>query len=376
MKWHSKALLAGVMSLAMTQIASAVEFNMSIWFPDVHPLARYGYIEWAEAMKKAPNGELSPVVFTGSSLLAPKAHLSGLRDGITQVSFHAGSYTPAETPEDNVVAGLGLSMSEYFETAFAVTDFYINDPEMQAMFDRNGVVFGSAYATPPYRLICTSAVETPEDIRGKSIRVPTAVLAAWASSVGAVPVAIPSSETYTGLEKGQLDCTAASTNDLKTASLWDVAKHVTMVNLGSISTGWLHGFNKDFWKGLTKEQREIIFDTMADANVAAAIGYLETAESAEAAAAAHKVAIHEPSPELSASITKYAQTVARKAAIEDGENKFGLSDSEGLIKRFEATVAKWKKLLAGVDRRDRQALANLLKNEVYKKIDFERYGTE
>ena len=51
-----------------------------------------------------------------------------------------------------------------------------------------------------------------------------------------------------------------------------------------------------------------------------------------------------------------------------------LKDSEGLISRFEATVAKWDRLMQGVDRKDAKALKALLHTHLYDKIDVKTYG--
>lgn len=78
--WASAAL-AG--ALCTTGTAHAVtELNASVWFPDSHPLTKIGYIEWAKNVAKASNGDIKINVFTGTSLLPPTAHFSGLRDGV------------------------------------------------------------------------------------------------------------------------------------------------------------------------------------------------------------------------------------------------------------------------------------------------------
>ncbi len=45
-----------------------------------------------------------------------------------------------------------------------------------------------------------------------------------------------------------------------------------------------------------------------------------------------------------------------------------------MIKRFETTIAKWDGLLKGVDRKDPVALAKVLKDNLYSKIDVNTFG--
>ena len=61
-------------------------------------------------------------------------------------------------------------------------------------------------------------------------------------------------------------------------------------------------------------------------------------------------------------------------AIKEGKERFKLKDPEGLVSRFEATLAKWEKLMQGVDRTDPKALTALLKDNLYSKIDEKTYG--
>jgi TRAP-type C4-dicarboxylate transport system substrate-binding protein len=367
------ALAAGTAALiAMTGPAASKDFNASIWFPETHPLTEYGYLEWAEAVRNA-DADLNPNVFVGTVLLPPAGHLSGIRDGIAQVGYHAGTYTPGELPVDNLIAQLAFNYSDYYVAAFAITEFNMTDPAALQQWKDNGIVYGGGYATPPYRLFCTSEVKTLEDIKGKKLRMPGAAHSDWAKSVGAVPVNVASSEMYNGLDKGQLDCASNAANDLKSRSLWDVAKHTTLVELGVYWAGYEYGYDADFWAGLSEKQRRVLFDTMAEAIVKTGQGYVGAAQEALDEAPDHDVEVIEPSDELKASIDEFAKT-ARANAIEMGKSKFGLDDPEAIIERFSKIAEKWETKLADVSFDDTETLTEMLKTEVYDKIDAASYG--
>jgi len=373
---HSKKILAlaAAVCLAGATAARAQEFNASIWFPDTHPLTKYGYLDWAKRVETASNGQMKVKVFTGTALLPPTAHLSGLRDGIAQLTYHAGTYTPTDLPEDNVVSTLGLGVGDTMATTFAVTDFYMTDPEMQARFRSLGIVFAGGYATPPYNLMCTKKVATLADLKGLKIRMPAVIHADWAKSVGAVPVNVPSSEMFSGLEKGQIDCAANAANDMKSRSLWDVAKHTSQISLGLYWAGWEWAFNGKFWKDLKPENRRLLLDSIADTIPIMTIGYLKDSADAIKEAPAKGVTVYPESDDMKKSIAAFATNVARAQAIEQGTSRFKLKNSEDLVKRFEAALAKWDGLLKGVDRNNPQALAKLLKDNLYSKIDAKTYG--
>lgn len=362
--------------LAAGTASAQTEFNASIWFPDTHPLTGAGYVQWVEQLEEASDGDLVANLFTGSALLPPSAHLSGLQDGIAQVTYHAGTYTPSELPEDNTLSILGLGLRDIMTAGFAVTDFYMNDPEMQARFKELGIVFAGGYATPQYHLMCSTEVASLEDLEGLKIRMPGPIHADWARSVGATPVNVPSSEMFTGLERGQLDCAANAANDLKSRSLWDVAKYVNLVPLGSYFAGWEWAFNAGFWQGLSDDQRRVMLDTISSSLVDALLAYESASMEALEEAPDHGVTIHEPSEEMLASVNEFANNVAPETAIEQGTDQFGLEDPEDLIKRFEETLAKWDKLLEGVDRTDGEALKEILYNNLYAEVDASSYGIQ
>jgi TRAP-type C4-dicarboxylate transport system substrate-binding protein len=111
---------------------------------------------------------------------------------------------------------------------------------------------------------------------------------------------------YNGLEKGQLDCASNAANDLKSRSLWDVAKHTSMVALGVYWAGYEYGANPDFWKSLSPKNRRVLMNTIAEALVLTGIGYSEAADEAIREAPQHGVTIHEPADDLKKSIHDFS----------------------------------------------------------------------
>ena len=364
--------LLGSLSIALPAVA-ATELNASVWFPDSHPLTKFGYIEWAEDVSKASNGDIKINVFTGTSLLAPAAHLSGLRDGVADITYHAGTYTPSDLPEDNVLAVLGMGLKDPIATTFAVADFYMTDPAMLALWKRQGIVFLGAYASVPYNLICRTEVKNLNDLKGLKIRTAGVVHSEWTKKIGATPVNVPSSEMFTGLDKGQIDCTMMGANDMKARSLWDVAKYINLANLGPYFAGWEWAMNAGTWKKLTPAQRRIILDTIANSTVETEVEYMAEAVQAIKEAPSKGVTVIEVSDDIEQSLNEFTKT-ARGMAVTQGNERFKLKDAEGLVSRFEATLKKWEGLLKGVDRTDQAALRKVLMDNLYSKIDPATYG--
>src|SRR5690625_1613686 len=255
-------------------VQPATELNSSIVFPERQPLRKFGYQDWAKKVEEVSDGELRIRVFTDTTLLPVAAHFSGLRDGIADITYHAGTYTPSDLPEDNVLAILGITFDDDMQTAFAVADFYINDDDMQALWNRQNMVFLGAYASAPYNLICRTEVAELADLKGLKLRSPGPVHSEWARSVGATPVNVPSSEMFNGLDKGQIDCAIMGANELKTRSLWEDRKSTRLANLGPYYAGWQWAMNASSWGKLTDEQRRILLDTIAESTVETELAYI------------------------------------------------------------------------------------------------------
>ncbi len=355
------------------QAASAGEFTANIFFPPQHPLAKYGYVEWAKTLETMFEGRLKAKVFAGTALLPPRSGMSGVRDGLAQVGYHAGTYTPAELPISNAIQELGFNYSDPLVAMVAATDFNMTDAEALAQWKKAEIVYGGGYSTPPYNLMCRTPIRSLEDVKGKRLRTAGAALSRWAESVGAVPVNVPSSEMYQGVEKGTLDCAVNVASDLKSRSLWDVAKHTTMAPLGMYWSGPMWGYNTSFWQDLPVADRKIFFDSQATALAELYVGYNAAVDDALAEAKDHGVTVYQPSQDILDSIAKFAQDNLSNV-YETASEKHGLADPKALLGRFDDRMQSWAKLFADVDRKDAAAIAAIIKAELYDRIDPQTYG--
>lgn len=363
------AILAGAAGSSVAQ----TEFIANSFYSDQHPLSKYGYVEWAPLVEELSDGRLKPEVYTGTVLLAPRASLQGIRDNVVQVAHHAAVYTPSELPVANAVQELGFNYADPLVAIFAVADFSINNATQQAEWQDNGVVYLGAYTTPPYILFCREPVRTLEEIKGKRIRTAGSTVSLWAEEVGAIPVNVPSSEMYTGLERGTLDCASNAGNDLIDRSLWEVAPHTTRLPTGMYWSGPHWGYNPDFWAGLAPEDRKALMQATARSMARMNINYIKRAEDALAEAESKGNNIYAPAEDLMGSVEAYREK-ALAAVYQTAEEKYGLKDGKAVIDDFRSTYARWEKLLADVDRGDEDALTALAMQEIYDKLDPATYG--
>jgi len=360
-------------ALAAGSAATADSFNANIFFPDKHPLALHGYVEWAEAVRNESNGELSPTVYTGTVLLPARSGLSGVRDGIAQIGYHAGTYTPAELPISNALQELGFNYTDPLVAMLAASDLNMTYAAAIQQWSDAGVVYGGGYSTPPYNLMCRTAIRSVEDLKGQRLRTAGAALSTWAESIGAVPVNVPSSEMYQGLERGTLDCAVNVASDLQSRSLWDVSKFTTMAPLGMYWSGPMWAYDQDFWDSLTPEHRRVLFNTHATALANLYVGYADSVQEALALAADQGVEVIEPDEAFLSAIASFAES-NKSAAVDNAREKFGIENPEEIFAEFDARIEKWATIFADVDRGDAEAIAELIKVNLYDQIDVTTFG--
>lgn len=368
-------VLAGGGSLVTAPAQAETSFIANSFYDAEHPHSKFGYIEWAEMVKEMSGGDLQPEVYTGTVLLAPRASLQGIRDNVVQVAHHAAIYTPSELPVANAVQELGFNYADPLAMIFAATDFSTHNPTQLEEWEEQGIVYLGAYSTPPYLLFCREPVRNLQEIKGKRIRTAGSSVSRWVEEVGGVPVNVPSSEMYTGLDRGTLDCASNAGNDLIDRSLWEVAPHTTVLPTGMYWSGPHWGYNKTFWSGLTPEQRETLMQATARSMARMNINYIERSESALKEAEAKGNKIYEPEQDLVKSVEDYRERALQDVYTKAGE-VYGLENGREVIDDFRATVEKWEGLLADVDRTDEDALADLAMKEIYADLDPATYGVE
>ncbi|MBY6047836.1 C4-dicarboxylate TRAP transporter substrate-binding protein [Vannielia litorea] len=372
-KFLTCTALAGMM---MTGAATAeTNFIANSFYDGAVPMSGEGYVRWAELVQELSGGDLVPEVYTGTVLLAPRAALQGIQDNVVQVAHHAAIYTPSDLPVSNAVQELGFAYSDPVAAIFAVTDFSMNNEVQLAEWKDKGLVYLGAYATPAYVLMCSSPVRNLEEMKGKRIRTAGSAVSVWVEDAGGIPVNVPSSEMYTGLERGTLDCATNAASDLVDRSLMEVAEHTTLLSTGMYYSGPQWGYNPDFWAGLTAEQRVVLMEASARSMARIVIAYGSKVDAGLEASKAAGGNVYEPEQDLADHVAEFRDRTTA-AAVEKAGADFGVADPEALIGDFQATMQKWTDLLADVDTTDEDALTALAMEEIFSKIDPATYGTE
>lgn len=362
-----------LLTLGTASGASALTLKAAHYLPPTHPVG-LGYQTFADELKKNTDGEISVRIFPGESLLAAKALSDGIRDRVADLGFDTLTYTPSYYPHGILLNDMAMVGEDDMAAAFAITELLTTHCEpCRAEFAKQNQVFTTGMSTAPYVIVAGVDLNSPEKIKGKSLRAGGSLWDRFAASIGATGVNIPSSEMYEALSRGILDGSIYSVGGLKTHGLADVAKQVVMLNLGSFRAGSLYSFNQDAWTELTPEQRTAVFRAVSAAMVHTINEYHKGDEEALEIGKEKNIPIVEPDPGLvelrDAFVEKDLSGIVEKAQAE------GLEDAQEFADKYRELYAKYEELVTPI-RSDAGKLSELLYTEVFAKLDPATYGVK
>ncbi len=369
-----KLLTTTVASLAMMSgLAYAENYQATNWMAPTHILNEVAFVPFVADVKAATNGEIDFEVYSSGSLVPAPTTLGAIGDGVAQMGIVAASYTPSDLPLSGLINDLAFVAKDDYATAFALTEIGLTNPKMVKEYANHGTVFLGGYSTPAYVFLCMKPLGDLNSIKGLKVRTAGTAQNEWAASLGAVPVAVPMTDVYSGLERGSLDCTLSDPTNLdKGYKFWEVVKSITTLEQGT-SLGATYVYNKDFWKEIGPDNRRKILDATALGLARSQVAYAQGVAAALNGSAERKIAINEPHPELVEALAKFRSNLVENAPARTMKER-GVEDPTDIVNEFLALQAKWTQLLEGVDRSDAAAIAKVVHENIFAKLDENTYG--
>ena len=367
------ALTALTLSGLIAVPAFADNYIATNWLAPVHILNEQPYQNFAADLGNDADANVTFEVYSSGSLVPAKSTMQGIRDNVAQLGVVYPGYTPSELPVNNVLNDLVFTSDDALASALAYTEVGVTNTSVQGEWNVNGGIFLGGYSTPVYNFICMDPIRTPEDAKGKKIRTAGGAQTSWVESLGGVPVSVPIGDVYSGLSRGSLDCTLSDPTNLdKGNKFWEVAKSVTTLPMGVVM-GATYVVNPDFWKGLEDNERKALLHHMALGLARTQVVYAADVEAAFVGSRERGLEIIEPDAALSDALEAFqADFVANlpQNSITDRN----IADPSELVEAFIASQTAWKERLSGIDRTDPEAIAQLIRDEVYGKLDLATFG--
>ncbi|WP_417209750.1 C4-dicarboxylate TRAP transporter substrate-binding protein [Antarctobacter sp.] len=331
---------------------------------------------WAELIKEASDGAIDWEIFVNGSLVPATGTLEAVGSGIAQAGHIVPAYFPSNLPISNLINDMGALNPDPLVLASAYADFTVNEPVGLKEFANNDILYGAGtIATPSYNFICRGDLKTAEDLQGKRVRTPGGALSRFSQSIGMVPVNLTSSELYTAMERGAVDCVAGDLSLLISFDLAGLADSVVTLPMPPLFALALINYNRTYWQGLSEADRRIHLDATARSMARGFLAF--EAQVAEGAILAQEkgIALNAPGDDLVSAFDAWvADGFGGLEAI--GRDQFGIEDAGAVMASFEPYVEKWTALFEGVDRTSEDAITEVIKTNLHDRIDVATYGID
>jgi TRAP-type C4-dicarboxylate transport system substrate-binding protein len=177
-----------------------------------------------------------------------KNTLEGIEQGLADIGWVGTLWEPVKLPLQNVSFYAPFASGDVMALTRIAERMNTTIPAMkQAWLKYNQVYLGPQVADT-YNLITTFPVNSVDDLKGKKLMAPGAV-ANWLKGTGAVAVNGGLPVYYNNMKTGVADGGVVITTGMLPFKLHEVAKYVTVVDMGAPISGALT-MNKDTWDSL------------------------------------------------------------------------------------------------------------------------------
>jgi TRAP-type C4-dicarboxylate transport system substrate-binding protein len=215
---------------------------------------------WAEKIKAATNGAITCRMFPVGTLSSPMEIYPGTVKGVCDIGMGMRYEPVGRDLGESAVTFLG-EVKDTQTAAKIQDDIWDKFKEWREEW-KDCKVLWMAVVTPTQVTTTRKPVHTLNDIKGLQLRTPpTGFTSELVKMLGATPVAVSISETYTALEKGIVDGQVSSIEALKSYRIAEVTKYTTIANLFS-APGVYVVMNQKTYENLPPNFQKAIDDSL------------------------------------------------------------------------------------------------------------------
>ena len=325
------ASLMGGVAFALVTPLAVLAADMELKFQSADQAGNPNYVlqkAWADSVEEKTGGkvaiELLPVGSVVEHQETQEAVGSGILDGhVTDTSYFAGR-DPAFSLIANPVGAYG-DPEEMFKFMEEGGGYEL----MNELLEPYNLHFIGPSTPGLEAFVSKVPLEGVDDLANLKMRAPEGLVQQVFAAAGAAPVALPSSEVFTSLDKGVIDAadfSVFSTN--RAQGLHDIAKHAVYPGFHSMPLIEI-SMNKDKWDSLDEETQNAITESVREFSRSQVAALAENDAEAVATAAEAGITVHDWS----------AEDRARFRGIASGEWTSIASQSENAQKVYDTLVA-------------------------------------
>ncbi len=205
---------------------------------------------WAKEVEKRTNGRVKIRTFPGSTLLNAKNMYDGVVSGLADIGNFAMSYQPGRFP---ISEAISLPVGFPSSKVASMSEYDLIEKYNPKEFEHVKII--ALFTSPPSSFMTKTPVRSLKDLRGMEVRV-SGTLADAVKALGAVPVAMPQSDTPEAVQKGVVKGIVSSIEVLEDFNFAAYCPYTTIVNIAL--TDFSVVMNKSKWNSLPPDVKKVI----------------------------------------------------------------------------------------------------------------------
>lgn len=296
-----------------------------------------------EEVTEQTGGKVTFEAYTSGSLMPGNEMLAGIGNGTADMGRLVTFYFPQELPAGNWFLDQAASQSNSYphgliQNAMSGHRAHVADGPIREELEGHNVVPLVSYPTAQqYDMLCTTPVETVEDARGLRVRTGGELHVNEAEALGMVPVPLPVTEMYEGLQRGIIDCVTLQVPSHIDYGLWEVAPYYVPASMSPLNA-MPFVVNKDVWESLPEEAQQIMRDSAQKALTATLSTIIDNYERfAVEGPSEHQIEFNDPR-ELDEVLADYQRS--REARMLD-DAPSSVTEPETVIDGIQSSHEEW-----------------------------------
>jgi len=250
-----------IVAIVMTFSGSAIAtekwtFKFPTFEPEHSLFSKQYWHWWCYRVEELSEGRVKFEKYPGQTLIKAPDIFEAVKDGICEtglftIPYEAG-FVPLPTAKELPFSFVDFDTHHYMWLQFMKVGLqdYFHSYNVHCVADSawDAYSFWTSKRWGP--------IEKLEDLKGCKIRSPGGQMSEACKAMGAVPVAMPSPEAYTAMERGTLDCLTMPESSNIAFSLEEVTAYICRPDYAT--TGVPIIVNLDVWNSLPKEIQDIM----------------------------------------------------------------------------------------------------------------------
>lgn len=247
-----KRLLIAILGMMTTTAAHAepVALKFATFLPAQTPFVAQAIVPWIADVEAESKGSVDITMYAGSSLVRhPDKYFDAVRDGVAEISFMVGAYTPGQFPDEELLE-LPMSADDPYQGSVSMWRLY-DQGKLRGYEDLKVLGF---LTNGPNSLLVTKKLDDLSNTAGKKVRVSGSSQVATVEALGALPISnVPATQAAESMSRGLIDGTLTTWSAAAAFRTDMVAKQAIEFPLGY--TVITIAMNKAVWEGLPEEAK-------------------------------------------------------------------------------------------------------------------------